>query len=134
MAVFILFMFSFDYQADLSAYTISSIRPIWLISAFIFCSVATIIFLFAILHKWTGIYGDTVFVCSDGKCTTNSIVTKDIWECIYFSVITLTTVGYGDYHPMNSAISHLIAGAEALSGYIILGVLVSSLANMLRGR
>ena len=134
MALFAFFIFSYENQADLTAYSIKSIRPVKLTAFFILSSLTTIIFLFAELHQWTGIYGDTVFICKNGECISSSVKIDNIWECLYFSAITITTVGYGDYHPLNSAISHCISAGEAISGYIILGILVSSLSNTLRGK
>ena len=40
-------------------------------------------------------------------------------ECLYFSVITLSTVGYGDLVPL-SALVRLIVGAEILCGVLLL--------------
>ena len=97
------------------------IRPRWLIGALTFSSLTAIIFLFAALQRWTGISGDAA----------NPI--HELGYCIYFSVITITTVGYGDYHPAaHSAFSHAVAAVEAMSGYLILGVLVSSFSSMFR--
>jgi hypothetical protein len=48
---------------------------------------------------------------------------------IYFSFITLTTVGYGDVHPVHPAVRSL-AVAEALVGQLYLAILISSLAGM----
>ncbi len=46
----------------------------------------------------------------------------------YFSVVTMTTLGYGDIHP-NSTAAQIVASAEALFGYIGLGGLLSILGN-----
>jgi len=40
-----------------------------------------------------------------------------LWDCVYFSFITFTTVGYGDIQP-EGAIRHLV-GFEALTGLLL---------------
>ena len=51
---------------------------------------------------------------------------------MYWALITLTTVGYGDYYP-NTIMGHLIAGACAICGVVTLampiGVIASSFNN-----
>jgi len=48
---------------------------------------------------------------------------------IYFSFITLTTVGYGDVHPVHPA-ARSLAAAEALVGQLYLAILIASLVGM----
>lgn len=48
---------------------------------------------------------------------------------IYFSFITLTTVGYGDAHPVHPA-ARSLAVAEALVGQLYLATLIASLVGM----
>lgn len=43
-------------------------------------------------------------------------------ECLYFSVVTFTTLGYGDFRPTEA--SRAVAAIEALTGYVFLGVMV----------
>ncbi len=52
---------------------------------------------------------------------------------LYFSVVTLTTLGYGDILP-TSAWAQLIAMAEVTIGYIMLGGLLSIFSNKLARR
>ncbi|MGH6628217.1 MAG: potassium channel family protein, partial [Burkholderiales bacterium] len=40
-----------------------------------------------------------------------------LWDCVYFSFITFTTVGYGDIQP-EGVIRHLV-GFEALTGLLL---------------
>lgn len=49
---------------------------------------------------------------------------KDFLQCLYYSVVTFTTLGYGDIHPIG--LSKLVASAEAFTGafFIALFVLV----------
>ena len=50
-------------------------------------------------------------------------------DLIYFSFITLTTVGYGDVRPVHPAVRSL-AVAEALVGQLYLAILIGSLVGM----
>ncbi|TNC62471.1 potassium channel family protein [Rubellimicrobium roseum] len=40
-------------------------------------------------------------------------------DCVYFSVVTYTSLGFGDHVPLGSA--RLIAGVEALNGLLLIG-------------
>ena len=53
-------------------------------------------------------------------------------QCFYFSVATLTTVGYGDFRP-TAGVCRVVAGSQALLGYLVLGVLASTAANLIQG-
>jgi hypothetical protein len=50
-------------------------------------------------------------------------------QLLYFSFVTLTTVGYGDVHPVGSVVRSL-AVAEALVGQLYLAILIASLVGM----
>ncbi len=50
-------------------------------------------------------------------------------ETIYFSIVTWTTLGCGDFAPSEKA--RLLAAIEALVGYIHLGILVSAIFHFL---
>lgn len=47
----------------------------------------------------------------------------DIFGCIYFSAVTYSTVGFGDFTPEGAL--RMIAGVEALAGFILIGWTVS---------
>jgi hypothetical protein len=51
-----------------------------------------------------------------------SVVTDDWPVALYFSLITWTTVGYGDFVPTEG--TRLLAGIEALFGYFYMALLV----------
>lgn len=52
------------------------------------------------------------------------------WNAVYFSVVTFTTLGYGDVVP-NSVVGQLLAMIEVATGYLMGGLLVAILARRL---
>ena len=48
--------------------------------------------------------------------------------CLYFSIITITTLGYGDILPVGWA-GQVAAASEALFGVILIGLFLNSVAN-----
>lgn len=50
--------------------------------------------------------------------------THDLGDAIYFSIVTSTTLGYGDFIPLGPG--RPVAAIQALTGYLILGILVST--------
>ncbi len=50
------------------------------------------------------------------------------FDYLYFSVVTFTTLGYGDFRPTEA--SRVFAAMEALLGYVILGIFVSLLVTL----
>lgn len=51
-------------------------------------------------------------------------VIHDFMIGLYFSVSTFTTLGYGDFVPTPE--TRVVASVEALSGYVLLGLIVAS--------
>jgi hypothetical protein len=49
-------------------------------------------------------------------------------DAVYFSAVTITTLGYGDISPVNSAVKY-IAAFEAVFGVFILGAFLLNFAN-----
>ena len=52
---------------------------------------------------------------------------------LYFSIVTFTTLGFGDVHPQNCAGLFWVS-AEVIIGYIMLGGLLSIFSNKLARR
>ena len=48
----------------------------------------------------------------------------DMTTCLYFSIVTFTTLGYGDFAP--TANVRLLAALEAILGYVFLGLLIGT--------
>ena len=55
------------------------------------------------------------------------------WDCFYFSVVTFTTLGFGDVVADNTA-ARLLVTLEVIFGYVMLGGLISIFANKLASR
>ena len=53
----------------------------------------------------------------------------DLAVAFYFSVVTITTLGYGDYHPHGWSL--LFSATEALIGYVLLGMTVGIIVSYL---
>ena len=52
----------------------------------------------------------------------DGVVFHDTPSVLYFSIVTWTTLGYGDFQPTESV--RLWASAQALTGYVFTGILV----------
>lgn len=50
------------------------------------------------------------------------------WEAVYFSVVTITTLGYGDIQP-GLIYTRMLAAAEAVVGVLMIGLFLSALSH-----
>ena len=55
------------------------------------------------------------------------------FSSVYYSIVTLTTLGYGDVIPASSG-AQMVVISEALLGYVGLGGLLSILSNKMARR
>lgn len=74
---------------------------------------------FTTVLSYAAVYRVLGIVDSSGQVHTG------ISDCIYFSLVTWTTIGYGDFYPSKEA--RLIAGSEGLIGYIYMATIVGLL-------
>jgi uncharacterized protein YjbI with pentapeptide repeats len=58
---------------------------------------------------------------------------KNFLDCIYFSVITFTTLGYGDFRPLEGC-GRVFAGTEAFIGALIMALFVYTFARRTGGK
>ena len=59
----------------------------------------------------------------------NKNISHDLVGGIYLSIVTWTTLGYGDFSPTES--TRILAGIESLVGYLYLGIFVAFIINHL---
>jgi hypothetical protein len=55
------------------------------------------------------------------------------WKSFYFSIVTFTTLGFGDVVADNTS-ARILVTLEVILGYIMLGGLISIFANKLASR
>jgi hypothetical protein len=49
-------------------------------------------------------------------------VTHDASDCLYFSIVIWSTLGYGDFRPTQAA--RLVAASEAIMGYVVMAIVI----------
>lgn len=54
----------------------------------------------------------------------------DLMASIYFSVVTMTTLGFGDMHAQDNWIAQLMVMTQVLLGYVLLGSLITVLSDL----
>jgi hypothetical protein len=67
---------------------------------------------------------DWLFGCV--RYTNDANTPVGLWGCLYFSIVTVTTLGYGDLTPSGS-LGMTFAAAEALFGIVVIGLFLNSL-------
>jgi len=78
--------------------------------------------IFALIFLYAAIYSDCGIQNSD-KAPVN-----DFADCLYFSMMTWTTVGYGDLVPVGK--SRIFAMCEAFSQYVVMALLVAAFISL----
>lgn len=82
---------------------------------------------FALNYHW-------IFLTYSGSFNfNNEILNKSFWSFLYYSVVTFTTLGFGDIIPTTGWAQGWVM-AEVILGYIMLGGLISIFANKLARR
>lgn len=79
------------------------------------------------------LYSGFAAVLPDAFQTTSGGATGQAADLLYFSMVTLTTVGYGDIVPVNGFV-RMIAGLEATTGVLYVAITVSILVSGYKGR
>jgi len=59
----------------------------------------------------------------------NGTISYDFFGAMYLSIVTWTTLGYGDLRPTEAV--RMLTGIEALAGYLYLGIFVAFVLNYL---
>lgn len=68
---------------------------------------------------WTYAAAYWVFAVHWQVTSFSGVPVEDFLDCLYFSVVTYTSLGFGDHVPVSHA--RLISGVEALNGLLLLG-------------
>lgn len=69
-----------------------------------------------------------VFTYIRGMSLEHSKTTESIWSNLYYSVVTITTLGYGDILPKNVQTQTVVA-TEVLFGVLLVGLFLNSIAQ-----
>jgi Ion channel len=96
------------------------IGPVWTLLA-LMLQTAAIIFVFAGVYRGYGL-----------KVAEHGTELADWKTPLYFSMVTLTTLGYGDVTPASGI--RLIAAIQALLGYLNLGLIVGVASELINAR
>jgi len=86
-------------------------------------SAIIIILIFTFLFMGSGISSSII----------GSSTSKKFLDCVYFSVITFTTLGYGDFRPLEGW-GRLFSGTEAFIGALMMALFVYTFARRTGGR
>ncbi|WP_077343664.1 ion channel [Pseudocolwellia agarivorans] len=114
LSIFILFLGSFYFIREFYKSS-DNIRKIGTLYFFFFTSVI-IILIYAFVYSKLGIIAPS---------ENENIQRVDY---IYFSIVTWTTLGYGDFRP--SPDSRLYAASQALLGYLYMAIFIGKLFNL----
>jgi hypothetical protein len=83
-------------------------------------NLSTILFIFAIILAYILLSAGTMLLVD------NNAVSGNYFTSLYFTVINVTTVGFGDVHPtINSTPGRTVATINAIMGLIIFGMFVA---------
>ena len=97
-----------------------------------------VIFVFGIFYAMSGIFArnNLLGLCGqfDILTSTGSIfsISNSLFNCMYFSAVTFTTLGFGDFHP--DKLTKLYAALEACIGAIMMALFVLSFARRTAAR
>ena len=92
------------------------------------CGYLILALLFADIYSVIGHFSPEAILYSSGEP-----VSKTDGSLVYFSLVTLTTLGYGDITP-TIPLARILAALEAAIGTLYLAVLIASLMSGLRRR
>lgn len=82
-----------------------------------------LIFLFSIIYY----YGDGISRLKEKEDDDAQKVS--MWDALYFSMVTFTTIGYGDWYPKNRFYKYVVI--EGLVGWLTLALFLVTLANVM---
>jgi hypothetical protein len=83
---------------------------------------ALVLVAFAGCYFWAGFYGQGIV-----PTYAISSATSPYLDCLYFSVVTFSSLGYGDFRPVG--VSRLLASMEVFVGLAFLGIAIAKLSS-----
>lgn len=95
-------------------HVVSNIRPIVWIASYV-----ALVPVFALIYWWLP---DSQFRIPDGAGT-------DFGSWVYYSIVTITTLGFGDYTPAHGW-AQMVTAIEVMCGLIILGLFLNAVGSM----
>lgn len=91
-------------------------------------------FAFAVLFFFTGFKTDTsVIRYSLSDVLSGTTLAQDFATALYFSAVTMSTLGYGDYAPASN-LSRFFSGMEAFLGVILVAMFIVAVQRRYVGR
>lgn len=76
-----------------------------------------------------------IYYCQNAVAISySSVKNYSIWDYIYYSIVTFTTLGYGDLVPKAHTGYRLLAGSEAFIGAFMIGLFVFTLSRKYSAR
>ena len=92
----------------------------------------SLLFMAALLLSFASIYRETGLVPpASSPSGAGGSPCREAGACLYFAVVTWTTVGYGDYAP--TAAARPYAALEALLGYLFMAFFIPTLIHAMAG-
>jgi len=80
------------------------------------------------------LYGITYYLLKAITTSYAALGDYSIGDCVYYSIITFTTLGYGDFIPKENVYYRLLAGSEAFIGAFMIGLFVFTLSRKYSAR
>ena len=119
------------------------VRWFWALSDYGASTKRIIIWFFALSLVFAAVYASLAY-CAPPGAVHDLVVEKHdpLWHYgllvivrpIYFSVVTMTTLGFGDMHAeKGSILGHVLLTLQVILGYVMLGALVTRFAVMFTG-
>ncbi len=73
------------------------------------------------------IFGSIYYLAHDALNNTTHSISAPLWDSIYFSIVTFTTLGYGDFQPQGYL--RIFASLEAILGVFFMALFVVTLSR-----
>jgi uncharacterized protein YjbI with pentapeptide repeats len=91
------------------------------------------ILFFGLVYPLTGLANNskTMIQLTAGDLTSGRAIATDLLYGLYFSIITFSTIGYGDYYPA-TLLSRYVAGFQSIIGALLIALLVFVLGRRVK--